>query len=101
MSTTPNKQRRAAQRAKHTSRDYESLKHASQRTDLSVWTLRSSIATGQLPAFRTSDRPGSVIRVRVADVNALMKPVVPEEIYGDGRSRPFRAAAARDGGDPA
>lgn len=61
-------------------REYESLQHAAHRTDYSVFTLREKIASGELPAYRLSDKPGSAIRVRIRDVDALMKPVIPVEI---------------------
>ena len=82
MTTTPNrKQRRAAQRGKP-DREYETLQHASARIDLSVWALRDRIARGELPAYRTSDKPGAAIRVRCADVDAMMRPVIPAKVYG-------------------
>ncbi|MGJ6122973.1 excisionase family DNA-binding protein [Mycolicibacterium sp. Y3] len=57
-----------------------SLRDAATRTGFSVFTLRDKIASGELPAYRLSDKPGSAIRVKVADVDALMKPVIPTEI---------------------
>jgi hypothetical protein len=60
--------------------EYESLQRASTRTALSVWLLREKIASGELPAYRASDKPGSAIRVKIADVDALMKPVLPAEM---------------------
>ncbi len=86
-SPSPNRApRRAAPRAKGTAppdREYESLRHAAERTDLSVFTFREKIASGELPAFRISDKPGSVIRVRRTDVDAMFKPLIPAEVYGD------------------
>lgn len=66
-----------------TPREFESIKHAAERTDFSVFTLREKIASGELPAYRLSDKPGAALRVKVADVNALLKPVIPTEVYGN------------------
>lgn len=63
--------------------EWESLQDAAARTGFSVFTFREKVASGELPAYRISDRPGSAIRVRVADVNALMRPVIPTEVYAD------------------
>jgi len=64
-------------------REFESLQHAARRIDCSVFTMREKVANGELAAYRFSDKPGAAIRVRVADVNALMKPVIPEVVYVD------------------
>jgi excisionase family DNA binding protein len=64
-------------------RDYESLRSASERMSIAVYTLREKIAAGELPAYRFSDKPGAELRVRVADVDALMKPLIPQAIYAD------------------
>jgi excisionase family DNA binding protein len=56
------------------------LKDAAARTGFSAWSIRDLVNTGKLPAYRISDKPGSAIRVKVADVDALMKPVIPAEI---------------------
>ncbi len=66
---------------------YMSLQDAAARTGFSVFTFREKIASGELPAFRLSDKPGSAIRVKVADVDALLKPVIPEIIYADRAAR--------------
>jgi excisionase family DNA binding protein len=58
-----------------------SLHDAATRTGFSVFTFREKIASGELAAYRLSDKPGSAIRVKVADVDALMKPLIPAEIY--------------------
>lgn len=63
--------------------DYESLQHAAARTGFSVFTFRELVSSGKLPAYRLSDKPGSAIRVRRADVDALFKPVIPDAIYSD------------------
>jgi excisionase family DNA binding protein len=57
-----------------------SLKDAATRTGFSVFTFREKIASGELAAYRLSDKPGSALRVKVTDVDALMKPVIPAEI---------------------
>jgi excisionase family DNA binding protein len=56
--------------------EFESLQHAAARTELSVWTFRNLVASGELPAYRLSEKPGAAIRVKIADVNALMRPVL-------------------------
>jgi excisionase family DNA binding protein len=50
-----------------------------------VDTFREKIASGELPAYRLSDKPGSAIRVKLADVDALLKPVIPESVYAGRR----------------
>ncbi len=62
---------------------YESLQSAAGRTGYSVFHFRELIADGKLPAYRINDKPGSTIRVRVADVDALFVPFVPAEVYAD------------------
>lgn len=57
-----------------------SLKDAAARTGFSVFTFRDLISEGKLPAYRLSDKPGSSFRVKLADVEALLKPVIPAEI---------------------
>lgn len=59
---------------------YISLQEAAERTGFSVFTFREKVAAGELPAYRISDKPGSAIRVKVSDVEALMKPVLPDEL---------------------
>jgi hypothetical protein len=56
---------------------FESLRDACVRTGFSIPTLREKIDCGELPAYRISDKPNSSLRVKIADVDALMKPVVP------------------------
>jgi excisionase family DNA binding protein len=55
-------------------REFESLKTASGRTEISIYTLREKIDSGELPAYRFTDKPGASIRVRVRDVDALLRP---------------------------
>ncbi|WP_233209234.1 excisionase family DNA-binding protein [Mycobacterium sp. ENV421] len=59
---------------------YTDIKGAAGRIKVSDFTIRDLIARGELPAYRFSDKPGSAIRVKIADVDALMKPVIPAEI---------------------
>lgn len=66
-----------------TTPEFISLKDAAARTGFSVFTFRDKIAAGELPAYRLSDKPGSQMRVRVRDVDALMKPVIPDAVYAD------------------
>jgi excisionase family DNA binding protein len=63
--------------------DFESLQHAAARTGFSVFTFRELVSSGKLPAYRLSDKPGSAIRVKRTDVDALMKPLIPEAVYAD------------------
>jgi hypothetical protein len=60
-------------------REFESLRTASERTEISIYTLREKIDAGELPAFRFTDKPGASIRVRVRDIDALMRPF-PEQV---------------------
>ncbi len=69
--------------AKTTTPHFISLQDAATRTGFSVFTFREKIASGELPAYRLSNKPGSAIRVKVADVDAMMKPLIPAEIYAD------------------
>ena len=55
-----------------TTQQYESLAQAAQRTGLSTRTLRRRIAAGLLPAFVSGRR---TIRLKVEDVDRMMKPV--------------------------
>jgi excisionase family DNA binding protein len=60
-----------------------SLKDAATRLGYAEFTMRELVASGRLPAYRINDKPGSTIRVKVSDVDALMKPLIPAEVYGD------------------
>ncbi len=55
-----------------TPRTYESLSTASERTNMSVKTLRRFIAEGNLRAYRAGNR---ILRVDPRDVDNLMRPV--------------------------
>lgn len=71
---------------------FESLQCAAARTGYSVYAFRDKISEGVLPAYRLNDRPGSSIRVKVADVDALLKPYVPEPSTHRGRFTSRKAA---------
>lgn len=64
-------------------RQFISLQDAATRTGFSVFTFRDLVSSGALRAYRLSDKPGSAIRVKISDVDALMKPVLPEAIVAD------------------
>lgn len=72
-----------------TTPEFVSLQDAAARTGFSVFTFREKIAAGELVGYRISDKPGSAIRVKTRDVDALMKPIIPSEVYAD---RPGGAA---------
>ena len=55
-----------------TTRSYESLAQASERTGLSINTLRRLIAAGDLPAYRNGKR---IILVDPQDVDRMMRPI--------------------------
>ena len=54
-----------------TRRSYESLAQASERTHVSVRTLRRWISQGRLNAYRAGPR---LLRIDPDDVDAMMKP---------------------------
>lgn len=58
-----------------------SLRAAATRTGFSVDTLRDKVYSGDLPAYRLSGKPGVEMRVKIADVDALLQPVIPPAIY--------------------
>jgi excisionase family DNA binding protein len=60
--------------------EWESLADAARRTGYSYMTLRRMVAQGRLAGYQINNRPKSQIRVRIADVNALMKPLLPEKV---------------------
>jgi|GEM_PF-1130249 len=69
------------------------LHEAGRRVGVSYWTMQRRVQAGLLPAYRTG--PNSDIRVKVADVDALLVPVRPddpalaadpESVVGQGRS---------------
>lgn len=64
-----------------------SLREAATRTGFSVETLRDSVYRGDLPAYRLNGRPGGEMRVKIADVDALMEPVIPPAVYAERLAR--------------
>jgi hypothetical protein len=68
--------------------EFEPLQSAARRIGYSVDLLRDKVATGELPAYRVTEKPGARIVLRVADVNALLKPVMPQAVYDDRSRRP-------------
>lgn len=69
--------------SRSTTPEFISLKDAAARTGFSVFTFRHLVNAGKLRAYRLSDRPGSAIRVKFSDVDALMQPVIPDSVYAD------------------
>ena len=55
-----------------TTRSYESLRQAAERTGTSIKTLRRRIAASDLRAYRNGTR---ILRVDPQDVDRLMRPV--------------------------
>jgi len=66
---------------------YVPLRQAAAAISYSVDTLRDRVATGELPAFQMSGRRGAEIRVRIADVYALLQPVIPPKVYAARAAR--------------
>jgi excisionase family DNA binding protein len=67
--------------------EFISLKDAASRTGFSVFTLRDKVNSGDLPAYRMSGKPGAQMRVKIADVDALLEPVIPPAIYAERLAR--------------
>lgn len=61
-------------------RKYLQIRAAENYTGLSVHTLRAKVASGELPAYRASDKPGASYLFKLSDLDALMKPVIPAAI---------------------
>lgn len=59
---------------------YVQMKAATNYTGLSRFTIYDKVASGELPAYRASDKPGAVLLFKLSDLDALMKPVVPAAI---------------------
>ncbi|MDG4667821.1 DNA-binding protein [Mycobacterium sp. 236(2023)] len=59
---------------------YVQMRAAVIYTGLSEFTLRDKALKGDLPAYRASDKPGSVYLFKLSDLDALMKPVIPAAI---------------------
>lgn len=66
----------------HSGYEMLSPRSVAREYDYSVHTIYEWIAEGRLTAYRLNDKPGSAYRVRRADVEALLKPVIPTEVYG-------------------
>lgn len=64
---------------------WETIAEAAKRSRYSEDTIREAISSGRLPAYRLSSRPKARIRLKVADVDALLEPVIPTAIYGGAR----------------
>jgi hypothetical protein len=64
-------------RGKAVTPEYESLRDASARTGYSVSSLRGWIRAGRLEALRIGPATRAPIRLRVADVDALVRPAGP------------------------
>lgn len=77
----------ARPRKSPTADTYVPLREAAAAISYSVHTLREKIAAGELPAYQMSGRRGAEIRVRLADVFALLEPVIPPEIYAERVAR--------------
>lgn len=52
-------------------------REAGERVGVSRWTIQRRIRDGLLPAYRTGSNT-SPLRVKVSDVDALLKPVRPQ-----------------------
>lgn len=59
---------------------YVQIRDAARYTGLSVHTLRDYVASGDLPAYRASDKHGAAYLFKLSDLDALMKPVIPAAI---------------------
>lgn len=59
---------------------YLQIRAAENYTGLSVHTLRAKVASGELMAYRASDKPGAAYLFKISDLDALMKPVLPVAI---------------------
>lgn len=57
--------------------EFVSLRDAAVYSGYSVETLYAKITSGELPAYRITDSPNASLRVRIRDIDAMMKPVVP------------------------
>lgn len=64
-------------RSKAATPEYESLRDASARTGYSVSSLRGWIRAGKLEALRIGPATRAPIRLRVADVDAMVRPAGP------------------------
>lgn len=59
---------------------YVQMRDAERYTGLSKFTLREKVASGELRAYRVSEKPGSLYLFKLSDLDAMMKPIMPAEI---------------------
>ena len=45
------------------------------------------VNSAELMAYTLSNKPGSAIRIKASDVEALLRPVIPATVMADMRSR--------------
>ena len=64
---------------------YASMSEAARMIGVSRVTLRERVIDGQLPAVRVGKGRGAAVRVKVADLEALLHPVAAG---GDNDTRP-------------
>lgn len=64
----------------HIAAKFIKMRDATAYTGLSKFTLYEKVASGELPAYRASTKPGSVYLFKLADLDALMKPVIPAAV---------------------
>jgi excisionase family DNA binding protein len=69
----PDGPNRAARR--HPERGFIGLQGAAAYLDVNPMTIRRMIARGQLTGYRLGGASGRLIKVRVADLDALMSPI--------------------------
>ena len=69
----PDGPNRAARR--HPERGYIGLQGAAAYLDVNPMTVRRMIARGELTAYRLGGQAGRLIKIRVADLDALMAPI--------------------------
>ena len=57
--------------------EFVSLRDAAVYSGFGVDTLHAKVTSGELPAYKITDAPNAALRVRLRDVEALLKPVAP------------------------
>ena len=77
---------------KHVPMAYPSGTFIATKDVCAIWgctikTVYEKIDSGELTAYRFSDKPGSALRVLVDDVYAALQPVIPEAVMAEMRSR--------------
>jgi excisionase family DNA binding protein len=60
---------------RHPERGYIGLQDAAAYLDVNPMTIRRMISRGQLTAYRLGGKGGRLIKIRVADLDALMSPI--------------------------